>query len=51
MGSELTPSLASIFLNLFESEIIDQEIETDTLKCYFRYVDDMLCIVRKNHKN
>ena len=51
MGSKLSPSLANIFCDLFETEIIDPEIENGTLKCYFRYVDDMVCIIRKNHKD
>jgi hypothetical protein len=43
-------SLANIFCDLFESEIIEPEIENGTLKTYFKYVDDMICIIRKNQK-
>ena len=50
MGSKLSPSLSNIFCDLFESEVIEPEIENDNLKQYFRYVDDMICIIRKNKK-
>ena len=41
MGSKLSPSLANIFCNLFETKIIDREIENGNVKKYFRYVDDI----------
>ena len=51
MGSKLSPSLANIFCDLFESEIIEPEIENGNLKTYFRYEDDIICVIRKNQKN
>ena len=51
MESKLSPNLANIFCNLFESKIIDREIENGNVKKYFRYVDDIFCIIRKDYKN
>ena len=51
MGSKLSPSLANIFCDIFETEIIDSEIINGNIKRYFRYVDDTFCIIRKGYKN
>ena len=51
MGSKLSPSLANIFCDIFETEIIDPEIINGNIKKYFRYVDDTFCIIRKGYKN
>ena len=50
MGGKLSPSLANIFCNMFEQEIIQNEIENGTILAYFRYVDDKLVVIKKNKK-
>ena len=51
MGNKLSPSLANLFCNLFETKIVDNEIKNGNIKHYFRYVDDIFCLIRKNEKN
>jgi hypothetical protein len=40
MGGK-SPSLANIFCNMVEQEIIQIKIENGTLLAYFRYVDEV----------
>ena len=35
---------------MFEQEIIQTEIENGTILAYFRYVDDILVVIKKNKK-
>ena len=48
MGSKLSPSLANIFCHIFELKMIDNEIKNGNIKNYFRYVDDIICVIKKN---
>ena len=43
--------MANLFCNLFETKIVDNEIKNGNIKHYFRYVDDIFCLIRKNEKN
>ena len=36
MGSKLSPSLANIFCSMFETEIIEPELENKNIKGYWR---------------
>ena len=51
MGSKLSPCFANIFCDLFETEIIEPEINSGRILSYIRYVDDIFCILRKGEKN
>ena len=51
MGSKLSSSLANIFCHMFETTIIQPEIENKNLVGYWRYVDDVLVIVKKGYKD
>ena len=50
MGSKISPSIANIFCHMFETEIISNEIENGSVLAYFRYVDDILVVLKKGHK-
>ena len=51
MGGKLSPSFANIFCNLFELEIIENEMQNGTILAYYRYVDDIFVVLKKNNKN
>ena len=51
MGSKLSPSLANIFCSLFETAIIEPDLENKKLLGYVRYVDDILLIVKRDYKD
>ena len=51
MGGKLSPSLANIYCNMLETTIIDPEFENGNIKQYFRYVDDIVCLVKTKYKN
>ena len=51
MGSKLSPSLANIFCSLFETAIIEPDLENKNLLGYVRYVDDILLIVKRDYKD
>ena len=40
--------MANIVCHIFELKIIDNEIENGNIKSYYRYVDDIICVIRKN---
>ena len=48
VGSFLGPVLANIILTEFENMIVKPLIETSVLKCYCRYVDDTLVMIKKD---
>ena len=48
VGSSLGPVLANIILTEFENMIVKPLIETSVLKCYCRYVDDTLVMIKKD---
>ena len=48
VGSSLGPVLANIILTEFENVIVKPLIETSVLKCYCRYVDDTLVMIKKD---
>ena len=50
MGGKMSPSLASIFCHMFEMEIIENEIKNGSILAYYRYVDDILLILKKGKK-
>ena len=51
MGRKMSPSLANIYCHMLESQIIDSEFEKNNVREYFRYVDDIVCIVKTNYKS
>jgi hypothetical protein len=51
MGGKLSPSLANIYCNMLETTIIDPEFENGNIIQYFRYVDDIVCLVKTKYKN
>ena len=51
MGGKLSPSFANSFCNLFEQEIIENEMQSGTILAYYRYVDDILVIFKKINKD
>ena len=51
MGSKLSPSLANIFCSMFENDIIESELENKNIIGYWRYVDDILVLIKKGQKN
>ena len=50
MGGKMSPSLANIFCHMFEIEIIENEIKNGSILAYYRYVDDILVILKKGEK-
>ena len=50
MGSKLSPSFANIFCSLFETKIVEPEINKGNILTYARYVDDIFCVIRKGEK-
>ena len=50
MGGKMSPSLANIFCHMFETEIIESEIENGSIIAYYRYVDDILVVLKKDKK-
>jgi hypothetical protein len=50
MGEKMSPSLANIFCHMFETEIIENEIQNGSILAYYRYVDDILVVLKKNKK-
>ena len=50
MGGQMSPSLANIFCHMFEMEIIENEIKNGSILAYYRYVDDILLILKKGKK-
>ena len=50
MGGKMSPSLANIFCHMFEMEIIENEIKNGSILAYYRYVDDILVILKKGKK-
>jgi hypothetical protein len=50
MGGKISPSIANIFCNMFELEIIEHEINNGTVLAYYRYVDDIFVVLKKVHK-
>ena len=51
MGGKMSASLANIFCNMFEQDIIESEIQNNTVLAYYRYVDDILVVIKKSNKN
>ena len=51
MGGKMSPSLPNIYCHMLESQIIDSEFEKNNVREYFRYVDDIVCIVKTNYKS
>ena len=51
MGSKISPSMADIFVNIMEQDLIKKLISNGTIISYYRYVDDIFCIVKKGHQN
>ena len=47
MGGSLGPVLANIIMTECEKVIVNQLIENDILKFYFRYFDDTLLVLGK----
>jgi hypothetical protein len=50
MGGKLSPSFANIFCHMFEIAIIDEEIQNGCILAYYRYVDDILVVIKKDKK-
>ena len=50
MGGKLSPAIANIFCHMFEKQIIEEQIINGTILEYYRYVDDILVILKKNNK-
>ena len=50
MGGKLSPAIANIFCHMFEKQIIEEQINNGTILAYYRYVDDILVILKKNNK-
>ena len=51
MGGKLSPSLANIFCDMFETDIIEHEINTGVVLAYYRYVEDIFVVLKKGNKN
>ena len=51
MGGKLSPSIANIFCHMFELDIIQTEINKGNIQAYFRYVDDILVVIKKGQKH
>ena len=51
MGGKLSPPLANIFCHMFEQKIIESEIYNGNILAYYRYVDDILVILKKGQKS
>ena len=51
MGSKISPLIANFYVNIMEQRIIKKEIKNGNIVAYCRYVDDVYCIIRKDHKN
>jgi hypothetical protein len=43
----MSASLANIFCKMFEQDIIESEIQNNTVLAYYRYVDDILVVLKK----
>ena len=50
MGGKLSPSIANIFCSMFEIDIIENEIKNGSILAYYRYVDDILVVLKKGKK-
>ena len=50
MGGKMA-SLANIFCNVFKQDIIENEIQNGTVLAYYRYVDNILVVIKKDNKN
>ena len=48
MGSQMSGIIANITMSFLEQDIIDNEIVNKNLKFYGRYVDDIICIIKKS---
>ena len=51
MGGKMSPSLANIFCHMFEMEIIENEIKNGSILAYYRYVDNILVILKRVKKH
>ena len=47
MGSKISPSMANIFVDMMEQNLIKKFISDGTIISYYRYVDDIYCITKK----
>ena len=51
MGSCLSPLLANLFVNVFETSVVDKLIDQGKILKWVRYVDDVFAVVMKNSEN
>ena len=49
MGSSLGSVLANIILSEFEDIIVSESVNSGVIKCYRRYVDDTLLLIRPRY--
>ena len=48
MGSSISSSISTIFVNLMEQEVVKSYLDSGRLLSYHRYADDCIIIIKKN---
>ena len=51
MGTSLSPLLAKLFMSIFERAVIDKLIKQGLILKWYRYVDDVFCILKTESKD
>ena len=50
MGTSLSPLLAKLFMSIFEKSVVDKLISQGLILKWYRYVDDVFCILLTESK-